>query len=81
MDLFQIIMRFTEYMKGLSNFKTEQIKAIAGITCSTPASVYRWMNGCKVPSAKRKVISDYLGKSEAELWPELADGKGKGGEE
>lgn len=67
-------------MKGLSNFKTEQIKAIAGVTCSTPASVYRWMNGNKVPSAKRKIISDYLGKSEAELWPELAEA-GKGGAE
>ena len=48
-------MVFTDYMKSLPNQQQETIKKLAEITCSTPAAVYRWINGVnhQLPLSKR----------------------------
>lgn len=43
-------MVFTDYMKSLPNQQQETIKKLAEITCSTPAAVYRWINGVNPPT-------------------------------
>ena len=63
-------MVFTEYMKSLPNQQQETIKKLAEITCSTPAAVYRWINGVNPPTPiKQKIIAEYLGMSVEELFP------------
>lgn len=63
-------MVFTEYMKSLPNQQMDTVKKLAEITCSTPAAVYKWVNGVNLPSAlKQKVIAEYLGMSVEELFP------------
>lgn len=63
-------MVFTDYMKSLPNQQQETIKKLAEITCSTPAAVYRWINGVNPPTPiKQKIIAEYLGMSVAELFP------------
>ncbi|MCB7281772.1 helix-turn-helix domain-containing protein [Phocaeicola vulgatus] len=48
----------------------DTIKKLAEITCSTPASVYRWINGLNPPAPiKQKIIAEYLGMSVEELFP------------
>ena len=63
-------MVFTDYMKSLPNQQQETIKKLAEITCSTPAAVYRWINGVYPPTPiKQKIIAEYLGMSVEELFP------------
>lgn len=63
-------MVFTDYMKSLPNQQQETIKKLAEITCSTPATVYRWINGVNPPTPiKQKIIAEYLGMSVEELFP------------
>lgn len=63
-------MVFRDYIKGLPNQQFDTIKKLAEVTCSTTASVYRWMNGkSEPPMVKKKIIAEYLGKSVEELWP------------
>lgn len=63
-------MVFTDYMKSLPNQQQETIKKLAEITCSTPAAVYRWINGVNPPAPiKQKIIAEYLGMSVEELFP------------
>ena len=63
-------MVFTYYMKSLPNQQQETIKKLAEITCSTPAAVYRWINGVNPPTPiKQKIIAEYLGMSVEELFP------------
>lgn len=63
-------MVFTDYMKNLPNQQMDTIKKLAEITCSTPASVYRWINGLNPPAPiKQKIIAEYLGMSVEELFP------------
>ncbi len=63
-------MVFTDYMKSLPNQQQETIKKLAEITCSTPAAVYRWINGVNPPTLiKQKIIAEYLGMSVEELFP------------
>lgn len=63
-------MVFTDYMKSLPNQQQETIKKLAEITVSTPASVYRWINGLSYPAPiKQKIIAEYLGMSVEELFP------------
>lgn len=63
-------MVFTDYMKNLPNQQQETIKKLAELTYSTPASVYRWINGeSRPPVIKQKVIAEYLEKSVEELFP------------
>ncbi len=62
-------MVFTDYMKSLPNQQQETIKKLAEITCSTPAAVYRWINGVNPPTPiKQKIIAEYLGMSVEELF-------------
>lgn len=64
------IMVFTDYMKSLPNQQQETIKKLAELTYSTPAAVYRWINGeNNPPLIKQKVIAEYLNKSVEELFP------------
>ena len=64
------IMVFTDYMKSLPNQQQETIKKLAELTYSSPAAVYRWINGeNNPPLIKQKVIAEYLGKSVEELFP------------
>ena len=63
-------MVFTDYMKSLPNQQQETIKKLAEITCSTPAAVYRWINGVNPPTPiRQKIIAEYLGMSVEELFP------------
>lgn len=63
-------MIFTDYMKSLPNQQQETIKKLAEITVSTPAAVYRWINGLSKPAPiKQKIIAEYLGMSVEELFP------------
>ena len=63
-------MVFTDYMKSLPNQQQETIKKLAEITCTTPAAVYRWINGVNPPTPiKQKIIAEYLGMSVEELFP------------
>ena len=63
-------MVFSEYMNGLPNVKVEEIKKIAELTSSTDITVYRWIAGTiDPPMVKKKIISEYLGKSIEELFP------------
>lgn len=63
-------MVFTDYIKSLPNQQIETIKKLAEITCSTPAAVYKWVNGENPPTPiKQKVIAEYLGMSVEELFP------------
>lgn len=63
-------MVFTDYMKSLPNQQIETIKKLAEITCSTPASVYNWINGVHPPTlVKQKIIAEYLGMDVKELFP------------
>ena len=63
-------MVFTGYMKSLPNQQQETIKKLAEITCSTPAAVYRWINGVNPPTPiKQKIIAEYLGMNVEELFP------------
>ncbi len=63
-------MVFTDYMKNLPNQQQETIKKLAEITVSTPASVYRWINGQSKPAPiKQKIIAEYLGIEVKELFP------------
>lgn len=63
-------MVFTDYMKSLPNQQQETIKKLAEITVSTPAAVYRWINGQSKPAPiKQKIIAEYLSMSVEELFP------------
>ena len=64
-------MDFITHMNSLRNYRADEVKAIADITESSTSAVYMWMAGrANVPKLKRKIIAKYLGKTEAELWPE-----------
>ena len=63
-------MVFKDYMKSLPNQQQETIKKLAEITYSTPAAVYRWINGENPPPLiKQLAIAEYLGMSVEELFP------------
>lgn len=64
-------MVFSEYMNSLPNLKSETIERIARETFSTPATVYRWINGAiDPPMVKKRIVAKALGKEITELWPE-----------
>ena len=67
-------MVFTDYMKSLPNQQQETIKKLAEITYSTPAAVYRWINGENtLPLIKQLAIAEYLGKNVEELFPSKSE--------
>jgi hypothetical protein len=62
-------MDFVQYVNSLPNLKVEEIRRIAEVTSSSPASVYRWLSGGELPEIKKKAIADYYGKPIEELFP------------
>ena len=65
-------MEFKEYVNSLPNQRNEVIAQLAIRCCVTSVTVYRWLRGDFIPDPlKRKVIADYLQKSERELWPNV----------
>ena len=65
-------MDFKEYVNSLPN-ERDKVMADLAILCRVSSiTVYRWLRGDFIPEAlKRKVIADYLGKPESELWPNV----------
>ncbi len=63
-------MDFKEYVNSIPN-QRDELKTKLAILCRVSnITVYRWLRGDFIPDAlKRKIIADYLGKSEEELWP------------
>lgn len=50
------------------------MKKMATLTCSSEQTVKTWLCGSRVPDAlARKVLSDYLGTPENELFPDIND--------
>ena len=62
-------MEFFEYLKGLPDLKTEEIKKIAEVTYSSTFTVYRWIRTGEIPELKKKAIAEYYGKPIEELFP------------
>ncbi len=65
-------MDFCSYVKSLPNERQEVITQLARLCCVTNTTVYRWISGDFIPDAlKRKVIAEFLGKTEKDLWPNV----------
>ena len=63
-------MNFIEYIGNLPNERNETVRQIEVVTRSSHNTVYQWLKGMKnVPPLKRKVISEFLGLPEEELFP------------
>lgn len=63
-------MTFLEYIGNLPNERNETVRQIEVVTRSSHNTVYQWLKGMKnVPPLKRKVISEFLGLPEEELFP------------
>lgn len=63
-------MDFLEYMRNLRNERDETVKAIEKLTRSSHSTVYQWTTGRKnVSPIKKKIIAEYLGIPENELFP------------
>jgi Helix-turn-helix. len=65
-------MDFCSYVKSLPNERQEVITQLARLCRVTNTTVYRWISGDFIPDAlKRKVIAEFLGKTEKDLWPNV----------
>lgn len=65
-------MDFGSYVKSLPNERQEIVSQLAAQCRVTMTTVYRWISGDFMPDAlKRKVIAEFLGKTEKELWPNV----------
>ena len=65
-------MEFKEFVNSLPNQRNEVISQLAILCRVSSTTVYRWLRGDFIPDPlKRKVIADYLQKSERELWPNV----------
>lgn len=63
-------MEFKDYVNSLPNEREQTIMDLAKICRVSNSTVYRWLRGDFMPDPlKRKVIADYLRKSEKELFP------------
>lgn len=64
-------MGFSEYMKSLPYPRAKMVEEMAQRCKVSIPSVYRWIQGRVVPNALcRSIISEYLGMSEDELFPD-----------
>lgn len=64
-------MEFKEYVNSLPNQRNEVTAELAKLCRVSHITVYRWLRGDFAPDAlKRKVISDFLGIPEKELFPD-----------
>ena len=65
-------MEFKDYVNSLPNEREQTIMDLAKICRVSNSTVYRWLRGDFMPDPlKRKVIADYLRKSEKELFPNV----------
>ena len=65
-------MDFCSYVKSLPNERQEVITQLARLCRVTNTTVYRWISDDFIPDAlKRKVIAEFLGKTEKDLWPNV----------
>lgn len=63
-------MVFKDYVDSLPNVRLETIYKIAELTCTSKATVYRWLSGdVEPPMIKKKIIAEFIGKSVEELFP------------
>ena len=65
-------MEFKDYVNSLPNEREQTIMDLAKICRVSNSTVFRWLRGDFMPDPlKRKVIADYLRKSEKELFPNV----------
>ena len=64
-------MEFKDYVNSLPNEREQTIMDLAKICRVSNSTVYRWLRGDFMPDPlKRKVIADYLRKSEKRTLPQ-----------
>ncbi|WP_278584486.1 helix-turn-helix transcriptional regulator [Prevotella nigrescens] len=65
-------MEFKDYVKSLPNERETTILELAKLCRVSRQTVYRWLQGEFLPDPlKRRVIAEYLGKEEKELFPNV----------
>ena len=63
-------MEFKDYVNSLPNERETTILELAKLCRVSRQTVYRWLQGEFLPDPlKRRVIAEYLGKEEKELFP------------
>ncbi|WP_315359279.1 helix-turn-helix transcriptional regulator [Prevotella nigrescens] len=65
-------MEFKDYVNSLPNERETTILELAKLCRVSRQTVYRWLQGEFLPDPlKRRVIAEYLGKEEKELFPNV----------
>lgn len=65
-------MEFKDYVNSLPNKRETTILELAKLCRVSRQTVYRWLQGEFLPDPlKRRVIAEYLGKEEKELFPNV----------
>lgn len=65
-------MEFKDYVNSLPNERETTILGLAKLCRVSRQTVYRWLQGEFLPDPlKRRVIAEYLGKEEKELFPNV----------
>lgn len=65
-------MEFKDYVNSLPNERETTILELAKTCRVSRQTVYRWLQGEFLPDPlKRRVIAEYLGKEEKELFPNV----------
>lgn len=65
-------MEFKDYVNSLPNERETTILELAKLCRVSRQTVYRWLQGAFLPDPlKRRVIAEYLGKEEKELFPNV----------
>jgi hypothetical protein len=67
-------MTLKDYFDQIEDTKKNLINRISDETMSSTSVVYRWISGEIVPPPiKRRIISEVIGLSESELFPEKSE--------
>lgn len=65
-------MEFKDYVNSLPNERETTIWELTKLCRVSRQTVYRWLQGEFLPDPlKRRVIAEYLGKEEKELFPNV----------
>ncbi|WP_455085663.1 XRE family transcriptional regulator [Prevotella nigrescens] len=65
-------MEFKDYVNSLPNERETTILELTKLCRVSRQTVYRWLQGEFLPDPlKRRVIAEYLGKEEKELFPNV----------